>query len=287
MPFRPAACRSKRTQLIGRGEGLKRRLAPLFDPEWSDWLPIYAFAIEHPEGVILVDTGANAGLMRLPRWHPYFRLAVRFEIDREQEIGPELLKLGIAPRDVKTVVLTHMHIDHDGGLKDLMFSQVWAAAGELAAASGIAGKINGYLPQRWPSGFDPKPLAFEPKPFGPFASSHALTHDGAVIALPTPGHTDHHVSIAVVEEGVTTLIAGDASYCEANLIAGRIDGISASEAEARAHAGEYQPTGVANVRCCFFPPMIRRRRRGSRRARLLARRRAPCPSEAGGRAQQP
>ena len=224
----------KKTQLIGRGEGLKRRLAPLFDPEWSDWLPIYAFAIEHPEGVILVDTGANAGLMRLPRWHPYFRLAVRFEIDREQEIGPELLKLGIAPRDVKTVVLTHMHIDHDGGLKDLMFSQVWAAAGELAAASGIAGKINGYLPQRWPSGFDPKPLAFEPKPFGPFASSHALTHDGAVIALPTPGHTDHHVSVAVVEEGVTTLIAGDASYCEANLIAGRIDGISASEGRARA-----------------------------------------------------
>src|SRR5580704_16618680 len=65
----------KQTQLIGHGQGLRRRLAPLFDAEWSDWLPVYAYAIEHPEGVILVDTGANAGLLRLPRWHPYFQMA--------------------------------------------------------------------------------------------------------------------------------------------------------------------------------------------------------------------
>jgi metal-dependent hydrolase (beta-lactamase superfamily II) len=27
-----------------------------------------------------------------------------------------LRSLGIGPRDVKTVVLTHLHVDHDGGL---------------------------------------------------------------------------------------------------------------------------------------------------------------------------
>ena len=26
--------------------------------EWADWLPVYAWAIEHPEGVIVVDTGS-------------------------------------------------------------------------------------------------------------------------------------------------------------------------------------------------------------------------------------
>ena len=26
--------------------------------EWADWMPVYAWAIEHPEGVIVVDTGA-------------------------------------------------------------------------------------------------------------------------------------------------------------------------------------------------------------------------------------
>jgi N-acyl homoserine lactone hydrolase len=70
----------KMSQTVGRGHGWPRRIAPLVDSAWSAWLPTYAFAIEHREGVILVDAGANAGLMRLPRWHPYFRLAVRFDI---------------------------------------------------------------------------------------------------------------------------------------------------------------------------------------------------------------
>ena len=59
--------RIKASQIVGRGHGLARRLAPLVDKEWSDWLPTYAYAIEHRDGVILVDTGASASLVRLPR----------------------------------------------------------------------------------------------------------------------------------------------------------------------------------------------------------------------------
>jgi glyoxylase-like metal-dependent hydrolase (beta-lactamase superfamily II) len=222
----------KRSQIVGRGHGLARRAAPLFDPVWSDWLPVLAFAIEHQDGVIVVDTGANAGLVNLPRWHPYFRFAVRFDVDREQEIGPRLKAIGIAPRDVKRIVLTHMHIDHDGGLADFPGAEVLASPGELAAASGIAGRIRGYLPQRWPSGFDPKPLEFADEKFGPFARSRRLTEDGAIVAIPTPGHTAHHLSIIVDDGDRAYLLAGDASYDEANLLAGRIDGVAADEASA-------------------------------------------------------
>jgi len=222
----------KRAQLVGQGRGLRRRLGPLIDDVWSDWLPTYAFAIEHSDGVILVDTGSNAGLMNLPRWHPYFRLAVRFDIDREQEIGKQLASIGVGARDVKTVVLTHMHIDHDGGLKDLPFSEVVAAPGELKIASGLAGQIRGYLPRRWPSGFDPKPLAFDAEPLGPFPASRRLTRDGVVVAIPTPGHTAHHISVAVRDQDATLLIAGDASYTEANLRAGLVDGVSENAAVA-------------------------------------------------------
>ncbi len=63
--------RIKASQIVGQGHGLKRRLAPLFDKEWADWAPTLAYAIEHRDGVILVDTGASAGLKRLPRWHPH------------------------------------------------------------------------------------------------------------------------------------------------------------------------------------------------------------------------
>jgi N-acyl homoserine lactone hydrolase len=224
----------KTSQIIGRGRGFARRLAPLFDERWSDWLPVYAFAIEHRDGVILVDSGSNAGLKRLPRWHPYFRLAVRFEIEREQEAGPQLRALGIAPRDVKTIVLTHMHVDHDGGLADFTASTVLVSPGELKSASGFAGEIRGYLPRRWPKGFDPQPLALADEPFGPFAKSRRVTADGAVIAIPTPGHTGDHLSLAVDDRDAIIILAGDASYTETSMTAGQVDGVSADEAIASA-----------------------------------------------------
>ena len=47
----------RRPQMESRGSGLARMTHMLFDEEWSDWLPVYAWAIEHDEGIIVVDTG--------------------------------------------------------------------------------------------------------------------------------------------------------------------------------------------------------------------------------------
>lgn len=221
--------RIKRSQLVGQGIGLRRRAAPIFDRDWADWVPTYAFAIEHRDGVVVVDSGANEGLTRLPRWHPYFRFAVNFDVSRENEIGPQLKRLGIGPKDVKTVVLTHMHIDHDGGVADLPFSEILATPDELQAAKGLRGRIMGYLPQRWPRGFDPQPLTFENVPCGPFARSRRLTADGAIRVVPTPGHTPWHVSVVVEDEDATVFLAGDAAYTEAALRDEVVDGICVSE----------------------------------------------------------
>ena len=224
--------RIKMSQIEGRGHGLARRLAPLVDRAWSRWLPTFAWAIEHPEGVILVDTGATARLKSLPRWHPYFRLAVQFDIEPEQEAGPQIQALGIGSKDVRLVVPTHLHIDHDAGLGAFPDSTVLASAGEVRQASGLAGRIRGYLPQRWPASFDPKPLEFRAEPYGAFARSRRLTTRGDVIAVPTPGHTPDHLSIIVEDGDAAIFLAGDASYSEQTMLEGCIDGVSADEAVA-------------------------------------------------------
>jgi N-acyl homoserine lactone hydrolase len=226
--------RIKASQIVGRGHGLARRLAPFTDSEWSAWLPVYAYAIEHREGVIVVDAGASTGLKRLPRWHPYFQLAVRFDIEPEDEIGPQLRRIGIGHADVKRVVLTHLHIDHDGGLNAFPRSEVLVSPVEPKQASGMAGRIGGYLPQRWPKNFDPSPLALSDGVYGPFVRSRRLTADGAIVAVGTPGHTPDHLSV-IVEDGEDALfIAGDASYNEETMLAGQMDGVSASESAALA-----------------------------------------------------
>jgi Metallo-beta-lactamase superfamily len=90
----------------------------LLDREWTEPLPIYAFAIEHPEGVIVVDTGETARASQpgyFAGWHPGVR-AFREWVEPEQEIGPQLGRLGIRPSDVRWLVMTHLHTDHAGRL---------------------------------------------------------------------------------------------------------------------------------------------------------------------------
>ena len=161
MPFKPEV-RIKTAQVEGRGQGLSRRLAIFTDHNWTEWLPNYAWVIDSKEGIIVVDTGQATHLSETGKsLHPYVRWEVAFRIEREQEIGPQLRGLGIGPRDVKQVVLTHLHMDHDGGLDHFPGAEILAAPGELATARGIIGRICGYLPNRWPSWFDPKPLDLE------------------------------------------------------------------------------------------------------------------------------
>jgi N-acyl homoserine lactone hydrolase len=239
--------RVKQAQVEGRGHGLIRQLQPILSRQWAEWVPVLAFAIEHPEGVIVVDTGSGAHLKSLPRWHPYFQFSVRFDIEPEQEIGPQLKDLGIGVRDVKTVVLTHLHVDHDGGLAHFPHSRILADRDEIARTAGIAGAIRGYLPQRWPRWFDPKPLAWRPLRQGPFARGAPITETGDVIAVPTPGHTPSHVSVIVRDEDRQVFLAGDASYLEATMRRGAVDGVSPDESIAR--------TTLADIRklCAEIP----------------------------------
>ncbi len=234
MPSRPAAFRSNRRRSKAAATAFCGNFSRSSHGIGPTGVPVYAWAIEHPEGVIVVDTGAATHLKSLPRWHPYFQLSVRFAIEPEQEIGPQLKTHGIGARDVKTVVLTHMHIDHDGGLAHFPHSRILVSGGEIARAAGVAGAVRGYLPDRWPRWFDPQAIAWRPSPYGPFARSADITGAGDVIAVLTPGHTPSHLSVIVRDGAEQIMLAGDTSYLESAMLRGTIDGVSPDEAVARA-----------------------------------------------------
>src|ERR1044072_222340 len=111
----------KKNQVMGKGPKALRLLNVLFGADWVKPIPIYAWVIEHEEGVIVVDTGETARTSEpgyFPRWQPYYKLAVRFRVKPEDEIGVQLKQMGINSKDVTKVILTHMHTDHAGGLHD-------------------------------------------------------------------------------------------------------------------------------------------------------------------------
>jgi N-acyl homoserine lactone hydrolase len=224
-------------QRRGSGPGPLRPLMTMADRTYTDPLPIWAWAIEHPEGVIVVDTGETARVMEpgwFPRWHPYFRTAVKFEVKPELEIGPQLRERGIEPGDVRRVVLTHMHTDHSGGLGHFPDSEILVARREMEVASGTMGKLRGFLPHRWPEWFAPRLYELDGEAFGPFESSLPVTEAGDVRIVPTPGHTPGHVSVALDEGDRVLLFAGDASYDQELMQEVAIDGVCPDPKAARA-----------------------------------------------------
>jgi glyoxylase-like metal-dependent hydrolase (beta-lactamase superfamily II) len=223
-------------QRRGSGPGPLRPLLTMADRSFTDPLPIWAWAIEHPEGVIVVDTGETARVMEpgwFPRWHPYFHTAVKFDVRPEQEIGPQLRERGIEPGDVRKVVLTHMHTDHSGGLAHFPDAEILVSRREMDVAGGTMGRLRGFLPNRWPDWFDPTTYDPTTEPFGPFPESMPVTEAGDVRIVPTPGHTPGHVSVVLDEGDRVLFFAGDTSYDEGLMVEGAIDGVCPDPDSAR------------------------------------------------------
>ena len=226
----------KSKQLRGEGHGFQRLSNTLRDKQWQP-VPIYAWVIEHPEGIIVVDTGETALTARkgyFPQWHPFMRqTANKFYVSPEDEIGPQLQKLGIAPGDVRWIVLTHMHTDHAGGLHHFPHAKILVARKEYEAARGLRGRLQGYLPHRWPRWFNPRLVDFTSEAVGPFPASFALTKANDVILLPTEGHTSGHLSVLVREGERSIFIAGDTSYTEQLMLEQAVDGVTPNEQASR------------------------------------------------------
>jgi N-acyl homoserine lactone hydrolase len=202
---------------IGEGRGLSRRLAMFRDKRFSGPRPIHAWAIEHRDGVLLVD----AAEVESARDQRFARFAVR----REDEIDRALAAASVRPVDA--VVITHLHGDHMDGLARLNGAPVLVAEPELRAARRLDARVTRrVLRQPLPRPFAPTPFTFDGPPIGGFATSHPLTADGTVHAVPAPGHTPGHTAILVDQGDHHVLLCGDAGYDLAQIVDRHPDGVA-------------------------------------------------------------
>jgi len=226
-PVKTGYVKIKKSQKIRKPGGMLRVLT---DPEWTDWLPIYSWLIEHPEGIFIVDTGDTSRTTTdphyFPGWHPYYRNSVKMDIRPEEEIGPQLKQMGIKSNDIHKVILTHFHTDHAGGLHHFNTSQVLVSGKDYKLARGLIGRLSGYLPHRWPKNFNPLPVIYVDEPIGPFKKSYPVTGAGDITIVPTPGHTPYHQSVIVKIDDLLYFLAGDTSYSQQILMDNQADGVS-------------------------------------------------------------
>jgi N-acyl homoserine lactone hydrolase len=142
------------------------------------------------------------------------------------ELPGAMAGAGLSLDDVAEVILTHHHGDHVDGLVHTG-APVRINDAELKfLRETFPAVMRRVLRQPLPRGFSPVPFALDGGPFGAFARSRALSPDGRIIAVETPGHTPGHISVICVDdEGRHVMLAGDVTDTLEQLKAKRADAI--------------------------------------------------------------
>jgi glyoxylase-like metal-dependent hydrolase (beta-lactamase superfamily II) len=175
--------------------GLEKQLQATFRP-FPPRITLNAFLLEAGGRKILVDAGAGNK----------FGAALG-------AVAKRLKAVGVAPDDIDTILLTHAHVDHVGGLTDDAGAPVFAKAELVVNAIEHAFWLSEENRSRAPEGAQD---AFKAAQAGlkAYASRTRLIEDGAapvpgVRARLFPGHTPGHTGYQVDSGPDTLLIWGD------------------------------------------------------------------------------
>ena len=172
-------------------------------------VPVPAYLIDHPKGRAVFDSGLHVDTQtdphrRLGRLAPFH--TVVFEAG--EEIAARLAALGVAPESIDLIINSHLHFDHCGGNEQLRNATVLIQRREWEAAhdADLIERVY-YEPHDYDHGHRIRTVDGEHDVFG----------DGAVVCIPTHGHTPGHQSLRVRLGTDDVVMTADACYLRRTL----------------------------------------------------------------------
>lgn len=161
--------------------------------------PCLGYLVDHPDGLLLMDTGMGAH----PEVDAHYRPARR-------SLTVALADVGVHIADVQLLINCHLHFDHCGGNPQLPGRPIFTQRVELEVARGPDYTL--------PELIDAPGLRYEQ------LDGEAEVLPG-VLVVPTPGHTAGHQSLVVRCDDGTVVVAGQshdsATAYSADVLAGR------------------------------------------------------------------
>jgi glyoxylase-like metal-dependent hydrolase (beta-lactamase superfamily II) len=172
-------------------------------------LPLPAYLIEHDRGLVLLDAGLRPDAHEKSPADAYGEETAAtwpMRCPPENRLDLQIKKAGFDVSDVTHVLVSHMHLDHIGGLYLFPQAEFYASAAELRYA---------YWPQPfWESAFGRDDLdrtrgfkwnLLEDEDLDLFG-------DGSLQFLSTPGHTIGHRSLLVKLPSRNIMLAVDIGH---------------------------------------------------------------------------
>ncbi len=197
--------------------------SPEFKSKPADkrFTPVLAYLVEHPkQGLILFDTGVHPSFAQTKTGNFGWLLGniVKIRTTPGQDVLSKINTIGKSAKDISCVVLSHLHLDHPGGLPALRGNgnpPVFVTQEELDKVTSPFALFEGYI-RRHLSGFDLKAIPFH-NSIPPFDESCDLFGDGSIIIVKTPGHTQGHVSVLLNLPKRPVFLTFDAAHRKSNI----------------------------------------------------------------------
>jgi glyoxylase-like metal-dependent hydrolase (beta-lactamase superfamily II) len=167
-----------------------------FAPRLVGPLVAHVLLVERPDGLLLVDSGfGTADLADSARLGRAFRAVMRPVLRPQETALAQVEALGFGADDVTDIVLTHLDLDHAGGVSDFPAATVHVYDAELEAARHPKGMEHGrYLEQQWRDARFAAHHVAGDEWYG-FESVTVLGDD--VLMVPLAGHSRGHALVAV------------------------------------------------------------------------------------------
>ncbi len=177
----------------------------------SGEMAVPCYLIRHGEDWLLWDTGNGDDLIQYK--DGVMKLGIRFSI--KKTLKEQLTQVGLKPKDIKYVMLSHLHPDHSGNINLFPNAEFLVSEREL----------------KWALG-NPTPNGVEAKLVDPLRKDHVTAiqgdtdvfGDGTIKMLRTPGHTPGHMSLFVkLSKAGNYLITGDLYHTKENYEKNQVD----------------------------------------------------------------
>lgn len=189
--------------------------------------PIQMFLLDTADGWVLFDAGANPALVRDPALKQRYYTGQGWDspdLPDDLTLPRHLERLGLAPRDIAAVVISHLHLDHSGALPLLTHCPVYIQRDEHDYAFGEADEALAYFRVDYA----------EPALDWRIIDGDRALFDG-MTAIKTRGHTPGHQSLVVeLPASGTFVLAQDCADLIENLDDEVLPGSSVDDAAALA-----------------------------------------------------
>lgn len=191
----------------GGGDYADKCLNDPFDPDVGQkvYLPWLSFLIMHPKGNVLFDSGIDPAMFvgDLRAQFGDWADALDYRFSEGDDIVSRLAALGLTPKDIDIVVMSHLHFDHAMGLPLFLHARIIVQRAEMAFAR--------HPPVYQAGTYFPRYFAGDHK-WELLDGPHDIFGDGRLELFPTPGHTPGSQSLMFRGDESRVMLIGDATY---------------------------------------------------------------------------